>query len=478
MKKFYLCLLVLLAICTITYGKVQLPEILSGNMVLQQNTSVKLWGKATPNVRVTVHTSWNKKIYMGQSDAEGRWLIQVETPKADYTSRYIDVSDGETVRIDNVLIGEVWLCSGQSNMQMPLGGFLDSSTQGGNESIATAGLKKGIRMAGIKRMGAHISQETCEGGWKICNSENAPEFSAVGFYFAERLNQILDVPVGIINCSWSGSHLEGWLPREIVKDYKNVDLSRAELSNKRGWHAGVPTIMYNGMLKPLMNYTIKGFLWYQGEANVKEHVCYADRMTTLVKLWRKDWKLGDLPFYMAEIAPFEHVGKGEVAAFLREAQYKAVAGLSNCGIICTNDLVYPDERKHIHPCQKKEVGDRFAYMALNREYGYKNIACESPVYKEMKIQDNVAIVYFNNVSGFSSCSRYTGFEIAGEDGVFYPAQARTDYRTGSVSVWAGQVKKPVAVRYCFKNFQLGNLKTNRGLPFAPFRTDNFPFEGN
>lgn len=475
MKKFCLFIWVLFSICVAAYGKIQLPEILNGNMVLQQNTSVKLWGKAAPDVPVTIRTSWDGKKYTVQSDAEGDWLAMIDTPEADYTPRYIDVSDGETVRISNVLIGEVWFCSGQSNMEMPLGGFLDSSTQGGNEVIATSHLKKGIRVATIKKEGAHIPQETCVGSWAVCSPENAPKFSAAGYYFAERLNQVLDVPVGIINCSWSGSRIEGWLPREIVKDYKNVDLSRAEFSNRRHFHAGVPTIMYNGMLKPLMNYTVKGILWYQGEANVKDYAHYADRMVTLVHQWRKDWGLGDLPFYMAEIAPFE-AGKGEVAAFLREAQYKAVARLPHCGIICTNDLVNSNERQQIHPCQKKEVGDRFAYMALNRDYGYKDIACDSPVYKEMTVKDSVAVIGFNDVSGFSSYCEYAGFEIAGEDRVFHPAQAKTDYRTRTVSVWSGAVKKPVAVRYCFRNFQLGNLKTNRGLPFAPFRTDDFPPE--
>lgn len=476
MRHVIISLILLILLTPLAYGKVTMPDILKGDMVLQQNSVVKLWGKANPNRLVSIVPSWDNKKYVAESDSNGNWIVKVDTPAGDYTVRHIDISDGEAVRIDNVLIGEVWLCSGQSNMEMPLGGFLDASTQGGNETIATARLKKGIRVATIKKEGAHIPQETCVGSWAVCSPENAPKFSAAGYYFAERLNQVLDVPVGIINCSWSGSRIEGWLPREIVKDYKNVDLSKAEFSNRRHFHAGVPTIMYNGMLRPLMNYTIKGILWYQGEANVKEHACYADRMVTLVNQWRKDWGLGDLPFYMAEIAPFEYAGKGEAAAFLREAQYTAVARLPNCGIICTNDLVYPDERKQIHPCQKREVGDRFAFMALNRDYGYKDIACDSPVYKEMTVKDSVAVISFDHVSGFSSYCEYTGFEIAGEDRVFHSAQAKTDYRTRMVSVWSEEVTKPVAVRYCFRNFLLGNLKTNRGLPFAPFRTDNFPPE--
>ena len=467
-------LLCSLIVCATTYGKVQLPKILSGNMVLQQNTAVKLWGKAKPDARVTIRVSWDKRKHVTEADGEGRWLIKVQTPEASYTPQHFEVSDGDgTVRADNILIGEVWLCSGQSNMEMPLGGFLDSSTEEGNEAIAEAGLKQGIRVLTIKRNGAHVPVDTCAYEWKLCNTENAPEFSAVGYFFAERLNRILNVPIGIICASWGGSRIEGWLPREIVQNYKDIDLSRAELSNKRHWHAGVPTIMYNGMLSPLMNYTIKGFLWYQGEANVKNHIHYADRMKTLVERWRKDWGLGELPFYMAEIAPYEYGGEQDYGAYLREAQYKAVSELTNCGIVCTNDLVYPQERRQIHPRRKRAVGDRFAYLALHNDYGYKNIDCISPTYKSMEVKDSTIVVYFNNLKGFSTQLDYEGFEICGEDRVFHPAKAKTSYRTMSVTVCSEQVKHPVAVRYCFRDFQIGTLKTNRLLPFAPFRTDDF-----
>lgn len=478
MKKICLSILAVLSLCAPISGKIQMPDILSGNMVLQQSTSVKLWGKAEPDSRVTIFTSWDREKYKVISDEEGKWIVSVQTPEAGYTPYYIEVSDGEKLRIDNILIGEVWLCSGQSNMEMPLGGYRDASVEGGNETIATSAGKKGIRMATIKKEGAHVPQETCTGVWEVCSPETTPKFSAVGYYFAERLNQVLDVPVGIINCSWSGSQLECWLPREIVKDYKDIDLSKADYSNRRNFHAGVSTIMYNGMLKPLANYTLKGFLWYQGEANCRRHTTYADRLVTLVNRWREDWGLGDLPFYIVEIAPHIYGGKVQVAAYLREAQYQAAARLTNCGVVCSNDLLYPDEQHQIHPCKKKEVGDRLAFMALNRDYGYKDIACESPTYKEMKVEGNKAIISFNNATGFTSYAHYqfTGFEIAGEDRVFHPAFASTDYRTLTVSVWSNEVEKPVAVRYCFKNYQIGNLKTNRRLPFAPFRTDNYPPE--
>ena len=479
MKKICLCILAALSLGASMSGKIQMPEILSGNMVLQQDTSVKLWGKAEPESTVTVFTSWDKEKYKVMSDENGNWIVTVTTPEASYTPYYIDVSDGEKLRLDNILIGEVWLCSGQSNMEMPVGGFLDSSVEGGNETIALADSKKGkIRMATIKKEGAHIPMETCKGVWEDCTPETAPKFSAVGYYFAERLNQVLDVPVGVINCSWSGSQLECWLPREIVKDYKDMDLSKAEYSNRKHFHAGVPIVMYNGMLKPLAKYTLKGFLWYQGEANCRRHTTYADRLVTMVNRWREDWGQGDLPFYMVEIAPHAYGGTEQVAAYLREAQYEAASRLTNCGVVCTNDLIYPYEWRQIHPCRKKEVGDRLAYMALNKDYGYKTLACDSPTYKEMTIKDNMATISFNNATGFTSLphNEIVGFEIAGEDRIFHPAYVKTDYRTKTITVWSDEVKKPVAVRYCFKNFQLGNLITNTRLPFAPFRTDDFPPE--
>ena len=443
-------------------------------MVLQQNTTVKLWGKAKPNARVTIRVSWEEKKYFAEANDEGHWLVQIRTPKADYTPRHIEVSDEDgTVRADNILIGEVWLCSGQSNMEMPLGGFLDSSTEEGNEAIAEAGLKPGIRVLTVKRTGAHVPVDTCAYGWELCNTENAPEFSAVGYFFAERLNRILNVPVGVICTSWGGSRIEGWLPREIAQQYKGVDLSRAELKNKRHWHAGVPTIMYNGMLHPFKDYTLKGFLWYQGEANVSDYAHYTERMKALVNRWREDWGLGELPFYMAEIAPYDYKGDHEDGAYLREAQYKTVSELKNCGIVCTNDLALPIERNQIHPRQKRKVGDRFAYLALHNDYGYKDIECVSPTYKSMEVKDTAIVVHFNHLKGFSTQAYYEGFEICGSDHVFHPAQAKTDYRTMTVKVWSKQVKHPVAVRYCFRDFQIGTLKTNRLLPFAPFRTDDF-----
>ena len=228
------------------------------------------------------------------------------------------------------------------------------------------------------------------------------------------------------------------------------------------------------MLKPLVNYTIKGFLWYQGESNVGRHQTYADRLATMVKLWREEWGQGELPFYFVEIAPFEY-GEGDAAAFLREAQYKAQKLIPNSGMISTNDLVADYERKNIHPKNKKQVGERLCYMALANTYGFKNsIWSNGPEYKSLEIKDGKAFVSFDFAQeGFSRENGINGFEIAGADKVFYPATAVADLGNRIIVVSSEMVKEPVAVRYCFRNFLIGNLYNHRELPVVPFRSDNW-----
>lgn len=239
------------------------------------------------------------------------------------------------------------------------------------------------------------------------------------------------------------------------------------------WNYLTPIAMYNGMLHPLRHYTIKGFLWYQGESNVGKHDTYTERLKTMVDRWRKDFSQGELPFYIVEIAPYDY-GEGISGALLREAQFRAASTLANSGIVCTNDLVYPFEKPQIHPCQKREVGNRLAYLALNKTYGYQSIAADYPTYRSMDIHGDTAEITFDHASdGFSPWSGIEGFEIAGADQVFYPATATLDTNKKTILVKSDKVKEPVAVRYCFRNFQTGNLKNHRGMPVIPFRTDQW-----
>ena len=472
MKRLLFCLVFLASFTVTVFAKVKLPEIVGDNMVLQQNTKVKIWGEAAPNQKVSIRTTWDATIYSGKSDAKGTWLIQISTPKAGYKKQQITISDGEITTLKNILIGEVWFCSGQSNMQMPLNGFWNCPIEGANETIATSGQYKNIRMATIPNISKLEPQSSCPGQWKESNPENAAQFGATAYHFAMMLNKSLDVPVGIINCSWGGSTVEGWLKKEILQTYPDVDLS---LAGSDKIHPMLqPMIMYNGMLKPLVNYTIKGFLWYQGESNVGRHQTYADRLATMVKLWREEWGQGELPFYFVEIAPFEY-GEGDAAAFLREAQYKAQKLIPNSGMISTNDLVADYERKNIHPKNKKQVGERLCYMALANTYGFKNsIWSNGPEYKSLEIKDGKAFVSFDFAQeGFSRENGINGFEIAGADKVFYPATAVADLGNRIIVVSSEMVKEPMAVRYCFRNFLIGNLYNHRELPVVPFRSDNW-----
>lgn len=469
MKKYCFYLIISLIIPASIQAKVELPDIISDNMVLQQNTEVKLWGTAKANTTLTIKASWDAQTYSTKTGKDGKWITSITTPQAGYEAQSLTFSDGEAITLQNILIGEVWFCSGQSNMQMPLNGFRSNPIMDANEAIANAASFKGLRFANIKRTGAVTPQETCEGKWQVSTSENLQHCSATAFHFATSLGKALDVPVGVINCSWGGSTLEGWLPEEVLKSYPDVDLSKA---GKEESKSGQPMIMYNGMLKPLQNYTIKGFLWYQGESNVKRYDTYAERLATMVDLWRKEWKLGEIPFYYVEIAPYNYSDDPN-GAYLREAQYKAQALIPNCGMISTNDLVEPYEIKNIHPRNKTLVGKRLSYMALLNTYGLKGIADRGPAYRSFEIKENKAIVHFDNAEdGFSLPDGICGFEIAGEDRVFHPAEARVVNRQ-HIEVSSKEVAAPVAVRYGFRNFLPGNLKNNREQPAYPFRTDNW-----
>ncbi len=463
----------LLMIQTTSWSKVVLPEILSDNMVLQQQTEVKLWGKAKANAQVSIRPSWDNRTYTATSDKDGKWIAKVQTPQASYNAYSITFSDGETTQLNNILIGEVWFCSGQSNMEMPLAGFWNCPVAGANETIATSAQWKGIRVATIEKNGQVQPVDNCKGSWKVSCPENAPAFSATGFHFAMMMNQVLNIPIGIINSSWGGSTVEGWLPRDIVAQYPDINLER-DIRKEEGhdwWHYMSPTLMYNGMIKPLQNYTIKGFLWYQGESNVGKHKTYAERLKTMVELWRKEWGLGELPFYYVEIAPY---GSNEnyYSALLREAQFNAQKIIPNSGMISTNDLVENYEQYNIHPKDKSNVGKRLAYMALSKTYQIKGIEAVGPVYKSMEIKDGAALLSFDNAGGgFNRMTDIQGFEIAGEDKVFYPAKA--ELNGGQIKVSSDKVPTPAAVRYGFRDFKPGNVANIRELPLYPFRTDNW-----
>ena len=465
----------LLLSCNLAQAKIELPEIIGDNMVLQQQTNAHLWGKATPKATVTINVSWSGEKFTTRADKEGHWLVSVPTPAASKDEQTIVIEEnGEQTVISRVLIGEVWFASGQSNMEMPLNGFWNCPVEGSNEVIATASENRFVRIAPIPQNGQTKPVEEVKGKWEVPSPATAPRMSATSYFFATMLQRALDIPVGVIACAWGGSRVEGWLPESIVSKYEDVNVKQEQEKGWNGqwWHYHTPCIMYNGMLHPLRHYTVRGFLWYQGESNVGKHDTYPQCLKTMVDLWRSEFggTAADMPFYEVEIAPWGGNDDWSGPRF-RECQHEAARIIENAGCICINDLVYPYERWQIHPAQKREVGNRLAYMALNRTYGFKSIACDSPEFDHMQVKDGEIEVFFRYADdGLSPWQDIEGFEIAGDDDQYKPAKARLNESNKSIVVSSPEVPQPKNVRYCYRAFQIGNLKNHRGLPAVPFRT--------
>ena len=465
----------LLLSCNLAQAKIELPEIIGDNMVLQQQTNAHLWGKATPKATVTISVSWSGEKFTTRADKEGHWLVSVPTPAASKDEQTIVIEEnGEQTVISRILIGEVWFASGQSNMEMPLNGFWNCPVEGSNEVIATASENRFVRIAPIPQNGQTKPVEEVKGKWEVPSPATAPRMSATSYFFATMLQRALDIPVGVIACAWGGSRVEGWLPESIVSKYEDVNVKQEQEKGWNGqwWHYHTPCIMYNGMLHPLRHYTVRGFLWYQGESNVGKHDTYPQRLKTMVDLWRSEFggTAAEMPFYEVEIAPWGGNDDWSGPRF-RECQHEAARIIENAGCICINDLVYPYERWQIHPAQKREVGNRLAYMALNRTYGFKSIACDSPEFDHMQVKDGEIEVFFRYADdGLSPWQDIEGFEIAGDDDQYKPAKARLNESNKSIVVSSPEVPQPKNVRYCYRAFQIGNLKNHRGLPAVPFRT--------
>lgn len=478
-KTFFLSLIAGWFCAGDTTAKIVLPEIVGDNMVLQQQTEARIWGTAEAGATVSAKASWLAQAVETKADKNGQWQLLLKTPAAEKREHQIVLSENgrQQLTLSRVLIGEVWFASGQSNMEMPLEGFWNCPVNGNNEAIATAAEHPWVRVAPIKQNGQTKPVETCPGKWQVPSPATAAHFSATGWYFAQMLQRVLDVPVGVIACAWGGSKVEGWTPEEIVKTYSDVDIEKEQREGWNGswWHYYTPIIMYNGMLHPLRHYTIRGFLWYQGESNVGKEQTYPERLKTMADVWRREFggTAQSLPFYLVEIAPWGGYGNEWLSAPLfRECQHRAASIIENSGIICTNDLVQPYEVNQIHPAEKREVGNRLAYLALNRTYGMKDIVCDSPEYDRMEVHGDSIEVFFKYAEqGLSPWQDIRGFELAGADGQFHEATAVLNESHKSVFVTAPGVKAPTAVRYGFKAFLPGNLKSIRNLPVVPFRSD-------
>lgn len=443
----------------------------SSNMVLQQNSDARLWGTADPGEVVEVTPSWDGVTRSVTTDRTGRWSLAVPTPPGSYTPYTIAV--GDSITLENVLVGEVWLASGQSNMEMPLKGFDGCILKDGFKEIAASrDWKDKIRFFMEPHAQTYEPAETIDCEWTVPSPDTAPGYSAVAWHFAKQLSQVLDVPVGIVCAAFGGSKVESWLPRDILRTYPDVSLDPADVEKEVFYYR--PMLMYNGMFEPVKNYTYKGILWYQGCSNVRNAEVYADRLAAMIRCWRDGIGLGDIPFYAVEIAPYEYDAPDEDnrAPLLRDAQWKAVGMVPNADMICIIDIVQPYEKYNVHPGDKETVGRRLCDLALNKTYGLKQFMAGSPRYKSHRIDGNKMIIAIDSPNE-GICRNYDirGFELAGEDGVFYPAdEVNFNWRTNEFELTSAKVPQPRYGAYCYRDFELGTVYGGNHLPLIPFRT--------
>ena len=468
MRKLFL-LTALFAAATTISAKVVLPKIFASGMVMQQQTDANLWGEAKADATVKIATSWNKKTVSVKAGNDGKWTAKIQTPAAGGPYS-ITFNDGEKTVIDNILVGELWICSGQSNMEMPMKGFKNQPVENAVEDILHSGDSK-MRLFTVKRTSLFQPATDVVGEWKEASPEAVRNFSATAYYFGRELRRMLNVPVGLIVTSWGGSSCEAWMNRDWLKAFPQIELPASQETIKSKNRTA--TVLYNGMLHPLAGISMRGVIWYQGEENVSRSGYYADLFSRMIKGWREEWKEGDFPFYYCQIAPYDYniIGWGQYnSAFLREQQAKAEKMNNNVGMACLMDagLEYG-----IHPRKKQLAGMRLALLALDKTYGIKGITSETARYKDVEFKGDTAVITFERAGMWvygKDGLKSNLFEVAGEDRVFHPAKAWIE--RSKLYVKCDEVKKPVAVRYAFKDWADGDLFCD-GLPVSSFRTDNW-----
>ena len=488
-------------------GDVKLPALFGDHMVLQREMKDRVWGKADPGEEVTVKIAGQSKTAKAGDD--GKWSLTLD-PMPAGGPHSLTVSGKNTVTFDDVLVGEVWLCSGQSNMQWALGQSNDADLE-----ALTAKFPK-IRLISVPQVGTQEPKDDFNGKWEVCNPNTVKGFSAVGYLFGRQLHQTLDVPIGLIDDAWGGSACEAWVKREVLeKDpkysalmdrWKSIESNSGpamEQYQKRlgDWKDAVekakaegkqpprqpqspagqltgnarPANIYNGVLKPTIGYGLRGAIWYQGESNASRAYQYRDLFPLMIKSWRDEWGIGDFSFYWVQLADFmaeKTIPVESAWAELREAQTLTMDRLPRTGEAVIIDL---GESKDIHPRNKQGVANRLARWALAKDYKVA-IPYQSPRFKSMEKSGNRVTLTFSHIgSGLQTfdVAEPIGFAVAGADKKFSWAKARI-VGNDKVEVWSDEVSEPSAVRYAWADNPVCNVYSKDGLPLNPFRTDDWP----
>jgi sialate O-acetylesterase len=450
---------------SVSYSQLRLPSVLSPGIVLQQNDSANLWGWANPGERITVSESWDNQIAGVTAPADGRWKLKIKTPGAG--GPYIITVKGWSmpIQLTDVMIGEVWVCSGQSNMEWSY----YNGAKYIKEEFPTC-YNKNIRFFHIPRTSAQYPQDDVRAEWKICDSNSLKSFSAVGYFFGKKLNQDLNIPVGLINASWGGTPAETWTPEETIRSNSILN-EAANILTEVPWGPIKPARLYNGMIAPVTPFQIAGAIWYQGESNTQNNGTYSQLLTAMIDAWRKSWHK-EFPFYFVQIAPYKY-GNNNAGALIQEQQTKTLSH-TKTGMVVITDLI--DSVTNIHPSDKRWVGARLANWALGETYGSKDVNYKNPMYKSMEVKNNTIVLSFDNIPAgiVAKDKNIRGFFISGDKEQWLPAEVKIV--NNQVIVWNKTITAPAQVRYGFGNTITGNIFSKEGLPLCPFRTDNWPVD--
>ncbi|MEI8245286.1 MAG: sialate O-acetylesterase [Lentisphaerota bacterium] len=502
--------LALMFVMASAQAEVKMPNIFGSNMVLQREKNVPVWGWAAPNEKVTV--KFNGQTKETVATESGKWQVTLDPMTAGGPFK-LEVSGTNALAFDNVLVGEVWLCSGQSNMQMSVKSSLDSEKE-----IAAAQYPE-IRIIQIPNVMNNLPQDNVNAAWKICSPETVPGFSAAAYFFGREIYKSLKIPVGLINSSWGGTRIEPWTPPagfQSVPELKSISnelnlknpasdahrkMAGEAIKKYEAWLEAAkksvavdqllaappvfppellpytsnqqPTVLYNAMVNPLAPFALRGAIWYQGESNRGEGMLYFNKMQALINGWRTIFNNNDLAFYFVQLAPYNYGNNPQALAEICEAQVAALS-IPNTGMAVTMDI---GNIKDIHPKNKQEVGRRLALQALNKTYGQKEVVCDSPLFDNLKLEDGKAVITFKNAVELKTRDGKTPdwFEVAGEDGVFKKADAVI--AKNIITISAAGLEKPLAVRFAWNHIAEPNLVNEAGLPAAAFRAGKLPETG-
>lgn len=458
-----------------------LSHLFTDHAVLQQDSQVPVWGWGEPGKKVEV--VWDGAKYKTTVADDGSWRVTVQTGKACGKTYTIKVKSGkESLTVSDIVLGEVWVCSGQSNMEMPVSGFGFQEVEGSTESILEAAeTASSIRVFDIRTSKRTTPEKDVDAIWTYSTGDVVARTSAVGYFFAKRLSRSLGVPVGIIVNAWGGSRIEPWMTREAITRVDLTPQEKAEIESvveqPDRWPESA-ALIWNGRVNPIVGYAIKGFLWYQGCSNIGQKGCYDKLQASMVQLWRDSWGRGDLPFIYALLAPYHHGDSdGRWRPFFVEAQMRMASETSNAWYVCTETLGDPVT---IHPPKKREVADMMQLTALQNVYGIPTgISIEPALLKDFALEEDGSVkVWLTNVwnnLGTMTSRDVVGFELAGEDREFHLAKAEIDWDGQTVIVRCPEVKKPVAIRYGWRNWMGANLQKTSGIPVPPFRTDDWEY---